>query len=75
MKQPCPINCPNRNSECHSKCEKWLEYEKERNIGYKEKAKEKYIQGILYSIEKDRKRDVATGKMKARRNKNAFKRY
>lgn len=28
MKQPCQINCPNRNAECHAKCEKWLEYEK-----------------------------------------------
>lgn len=37
-------DCPNRKAGCASTCEKWREYEKIRNQGYKEK----YIR-YLYS--------------------------
>lgn len=75
MKQPCQINCPNRNAECHAKCEKWLEYEKARNEEYERKGKEKEKDRVLFELERDRKRDIALGRMKKRRNKTVFKRY
>lgn len=75
MKQPCQKNCPNRNAECHTKCEKWLAYEKARNEEYERKGKEKEQDRVLYELERDRKRDIALGRMKKRRNKTAFKRY
>lgn len=75
MKQPCQINCPNRTAECHGKCEKWLVYEKVRNEEYERIGKEKEQDRVLYELERDRKRDVALGRMKNRRNKNLFKRY
>ncbi len=74
MKQPCQIKCPDRNAECHAKCEKWLEYERARNEEYERKGKEKEKDRVLYEIERDRKRDIALGRMKKRRNKSAFKR-
>lgn len=75
MKQPCQINCPDRNAECHGKCEKWLVYEKARNEEYERKGKEKEKDRVLYEMERDRKRDIALGRMKNRRNKAVFKRY
>lgn len=75
MKQPCQINCPNRNAECHTKCEEWLEYEKARNEEYERKGKKKEQDRVLYELERDRKRDIVLGRMKNRRNKNLFKRY
>ena len=38
MKQPCLRDCPDRWAECHATCEKWLEYEAERNKQYEERA-------------------------------------
>lgn len=75
IKQPCQKNCPDRNAECHAKCEKWLVYEEERNKEYERRGKEKHNAEVLYLIERDRKRDIALGRMKNRRNKKAFKRY
>lgn len=75
MKQPCARNCPDRNAECHAKCEKWAIYEKERNEEYARIGREKYDACIQYEIERDRKRDVAIGRMKNRRNAKVFKRY
>lgn len=69
MKQPCDKNCPDRSAECHSRCEKWLEYEKARNEEYARRAEEKQKEGILYQIERDRKRDIALGRMRKRRSK------
>jgi len=68
-KQPCPKQCPNRNAECHAVCEKWLIYEAERNQAYIENGKEAEIYRVLNDIERDRKRDIATGKMKQRKRK------
>lgn len=67
-KVPC-YKCPDRKAECHSKCEKWLEYEKVRNAEYERTAKEKQIAYTLYEIERDRKADIATGRMRQRRCK------
>jgi len=75
MKQPCQKNCPNRNAECHTKCEKWLVYEKARNAEYERIGKEKSKDRVQDEMERDRKRDIALGRMKKRRNKNAFLRY
>ena len=75
MKQPCDKKCPDRSAECHSRCGKWLEYEKARNEEYARRAEEKHNEGVLYQIERDRKRDIALGRMKRRRNKKAFQRH
>lgn len=75
MKQPCAKDCPNRAWDCHGKCKEWLEYEKERNAEYERRGKEKKHASEMYQIERDRKRDIVTGKMKKRRNKTAFPRY
>lgn len=46
--QPCKPNCPDRSGICHSICQKWKEYEKQRNENYeiiferKEAAKRTY---------------------------------
>lgn len=69
VKQPCTKECPDRSAECHSKCDKWLEYEKARNAEYERTAKEKQIAYTLYEIERDRKADIATGRMRQRRCK------
>ena len=69
MKQPCELHCPDRSPECHGKCEKWLEYEKERNKAYIERNKEKEINRTLYEIERKRKEDIALGRMHARKRK------
>ena len=34
MKSPCGKNCPDRTPDCHSTCERWAQYEKERNKEY-----------------------------------------
>jgi len=41
LKQPCSPKCENRSATCHAECEKWLEYEKARNIAYKERIERK----------------------------------
>jgi|GEM_PF-2936915 len=69
VKQPCTRECPDRSAECHSKCDKWLEYEKARNAEYERVKKEKQIAYTLYEIERDRKADIATGRMRHRRCK------
>jgi len=77
VKQPCTRECPDRKAGCHAKCEKWLEYEKARNAEYEKArnaeyertAKEKQIAYTLYEIERDRKADIATGRMRQRRCK------
>ena len=69
VKQPCTRECPDRKAGCHAKCEKWLEYEKARNAEYERTAKEKQIAYTLYEIERDRKADIATGRMRQRRCK------
>ena len=69
MKPPCTEYCPNRKAECHSKCEKWLEYEKARNEEYKRRGKEKELCRVLYEMERDRKRDIALGKLTSKRSK------
>ena len=68
MKPPCK-NCPDRNAECHAICEKWLIYEKARNEAYIEKNKEIELMRILNSIDRDRKRNIVTGKMNKRKRK------
>lgn len=51
-KSPCSPNCDGRSGICHSICEKWKEYEKERNAFYedtlnrKESAKRTYPASI-----------------------------
>lgn len=69
MKPPCTLDCPNRNAECHSKCEKWLKYEKARNEEYKRRGEEKELYRVLYEMERDRKRDIALGKLTSKRSK------
>ncbi len=41
LKQPCSPNCENRSAICHSICEKWLVYEKDRNKAYEERMERK----------------------------------
>lgn len=67
--QPCKKDCPNRSAECHAHCEAWAEYEKKRNEQYIIDGKEKENACIMYMIERDRKRDIATGRMKQRGRK------
>lgn len=69
VKMPCKRDCPDRKAECHAKCEKWLEYEKARNAEYERVAKIKELNRTLYEIERDRKADIATGRMRQRRCK------
>ena len=69
VKQPCTRECPDRKAGCHAKCEKWLKYEEARNAEYERTAKEKQIAYTLYEIERDRKADIATGRMRQRRCK------
>lgn len=45
-KQPCLKECPDRSPECHSKCEKWLIYEKALHEFYKERG-EAYNQAYI----------------------------
>lgn len=68
MEHPC-YKCPDRNAECHATCEKWRAYEVERNKEYERIGKEKELARVLYLMERDRKRDIALGKMKRRRSK------
>ena len=68
MDNPC-YKCPDRKAECHSTCEKWLEYEKARNAEYERVAREKKMAFDLYEIERNRKRDIATGRMRHRRRR------
>ena len=48
---------------------------KARNEEYERKGKEKEKDRVLFELERDRKRDIALGRMKKRRNKTVFKRY
>ena len=48
---------------------KWLEYEKARNEEYKRRGKEKELYRVLYEMERDRKRDIALGKLTSKRSK------
>lgn len=70
MKQPCKIECPERSAECHARCEKWLEYEKARNEEYARRGERKKQEQLLNDMERDRKRDIALGKMRNRRRRN-----
>lgn len=58
-KQPCPKECENRNAECHTKCEKWLKYEKEHRAYFEEVNKRNeiayYVASIFYDSIHDRK--------------------
>lgn len=69
MKQPCKIDCPERSAECHARCERWLEYERARGEEYARRRREKEKEGLLDSLERDRKRDIALGRLRKRRNK------
>ena len=69
MNHPCRQDCPDRNAECHAICEKWKAYETERNREYERVKEEREKSQALYQIERDRKRDIALGKMRRRRNK------
>lgn len=69
MKQPCDKHCPDRSAECHSTCERWLQYEAERNKQYDENKRISETLTILYEIERKRKADIATGRMRHRRSK------
>lgn len=37
MKPPCGKDCPHRTPGCHSTCEAWGQYEKERNAAYEQR--------------------------------------
>lgn len=39
----CEPDCPDRNAECHGKCEKYLEYHKARKEANEARCKEKEI--------------------------------
>lgn len=67
-KVPC-FKCPDRTAECHSVCEKWLAYEAERNAEYERVGKEKELAYALAEIERRRKADIATGRMRHRKCK------
>ena len=72
MKPNAPCNgCkpPKRNAECHTYCEPYLEYEKERNAQYEKDAVAKDIEAFLNRRERERKSDIITGKMTSRRRK------
>ena len=68
MKAPC-YKCPERSAECHAHCEKWAEYEKARNAEYERVKKLKEQARDMYEVERDRKRDIATGRMRRRRGR------
>ena len=68
-KQPCTKECPDRSSECHSVCEKWLKYEKLRSDFYIERDKAVDLNRVLNDIERDRKKDIATGRMSNRKRR------
>ena len=40
-KPPCSLNCDGRSPICHSVCEQWKAYEKERNLFYEETLERK----------------------------------
>ena len=67
VKQPCDMHYPERSAECHAICEKWKAYEQARNAEYERVAQVKKQVYDLNEIEKKRKRDLATGKMRTRR--------
>ena len=68
-KQPCKRDCPERSGECHASCERWKKYEAERNSEYELIRKEKAQYYDMYEFEANRKRDIATGKLRRRRSK------
>lgn len=41
VKQPCTPDCEKRSATCHSECEAWLKYEKERNDEYEKRLERK----------------------------------
>lgn len=67
-KVPC-FGCPDRWAECHSHCEKYKAYETERNAEYERVGKLKEQTYIILDIERDRKKNIATGKMRQRGRK------
>lgn len=68
-KQPCLKDCPERSAECHTVCEKWAQYEQLRAEFYKARGVDAEQTRVLNEIERDRKADIATGRMRRRKNK------
>ena len=68
-KQPCLKNCPERSAECHTVCEKWKRYELLRAEFYKARGVDAEQTRVLNEIERDRKADIATGRMRRRKSK------
>ena len=55
-KPPCRVNnqdCPDRHVYCHSECEKYIEFEKDKKVydAFVKKQKQKYREQRAYEIE------------------------
>lgn len=55
-KPPCSPNCEGRSSICHSICEPWKEYEKNRNLFYKETLERKEKAKMTYPARTEKRR-------------------
>ena len=53
VKPPC-FKCPDRSAECHSTCEKYLQYEKDKQAEYEQHLKEVIPIWRMNEIEADR---------------------
>ena len=54
LKAPCARDCPDRGPECHSICEKYLEYERLKKEEYEQHLKEIKPIWEMNEIEADR---------------------
>lgn len=67
--QPCLKDCPKRSPDCRSICIRWAIYKYALKKFYQERGELSEQAQILYNIERDRKRDIATGRMRRRKSK------
>ena len=67
LKAPCKKDCPGRDPECHSVCEKYLEYERLKKAEYDKHIKEVTPVWEMNEIEADR--IVKYLKMKGRKHR------
>ena len=53
VKCPCTQNCEKRSATCHSKCEKYLEYEKKKMASYGTYEEAPFLRNYICSANKE----------------------
>ena len=52
-KCPCTRNCEKRSATCHSECEEYLEYEKEKMASYGAYEEASFLRNYICSAKKE----------------------